>query len=157
MLLLQTDTGSSSEQQRHLRQKTKKPESEKIPASFYIAFTELFSFRGFLCSSFSNRCFGCSCFSSRCFSGSSRCRLLRTTGASCFFSSSLSHVLIIVNQFDKAHFSVISQTVTGFDNTGITSRTICNLYRDFLEEFSNGIFVLQIAEYYTTRISCIVF
>ena len=93
--------------------------------------------------------FFCSCFSSI---------LLRTTSTSCLLSSScLSHVFIIVYQFDETHFCVVTQTVTSLDDTSVTTRTVSNLNRDFLEQFCYSEFVLQVAKYNTTRVCSVIF
>ena len=69
----------------------------------------------------------------------------------CFLSScSLSHVFIVIYQFDKAHFSIITQTMTCFDDTSITTRTICYFYRDFFEQLRYSKLILQVAKYNTT-------
>ena len=51
---------------------------------------------------------------------------------------------------NEAHGCVITQTVTCLQDTSVTTRTVTDLLRYFLEQFCYSIFVLQIAEYHTS-------
>ena len=107
--------------------------------------------RLFCCGSLS-----CRSFSNRSFCGSSR--FFRTASSRRFLSGFLfQHVFVVINQFDKASFCVITQTVTGFQDTGISSGAIGDLYGDFFEQLRNRLFVLQIAEHYSSRVGSVFF
>ena len=67
----------------------------------------------------------CRSFNSWCLSSRS---FLRTTCTSGLLGSFLSHVFIVVNQLDKTHLRIITCTETSLDDSGITTRTVSNLY-----------------------------
>ena len=138
------------------RQDTKKPPHHWggfpiIKNSIGLLSLCLFS-RSFCC----RRCFCCRSFSSRSFS-SSRSLLRRTARTSCFLSHLLlSHVLIVVNKLNEAHLSIVTQTVACLNDASVATRTVGNLHRDYLEEFSYSKLVLQVAKNYTTRVCSVV-
>lgn len=111
---------------------------------------------GLLSLCFFSRSFSCRSLCSRS-SFSSSSLLGRTARTSCFLSHLiLSHVLVVVNEFDEAHLGIVTQTVASLDDASVATRTVGNLHRDFLEEFSYSILVLQVAKYYTTRVCSVV-
>ena len=128
----------------------KKPLQSLGTVFTYKRIVDLFCL-GFFSSSFSGRSLNC-----RSRLGSSAL-LGRTASTSSFLGSLiLSHVLVVINEFDEAHFSIVTQTVTSLDDTSVTARTVCNLHRDFLKQFSYSILVLQIAKYHTTGVCSVV-
>lgn len=53
---------------------------------------------------------------------------------------------VIVNEFDEAHLGVVTKTVTGFEDAGVTTGTVSNFLSYFAEEFRNCILVLEVGE-----------
>lgn len=53
---------------------------------------------------------------------------------------------VVVNEFDEAHLGVITETVAGFEDAGVTSGAVSDFLRDFAEKFGNSIFVLEVRE-----------
>ena len=107
--------------------------------------------RLFSCCFFS-RSFSCRCFSCRSFSG---CSLTATTCALCLLLF-LSHVFIVVNEFDESHVGTITLAEAKLDDTSVATGTVSHFLRDILEQFSNSEFVLQIAEDNAARVRCVV-
>ena len=122
-----------------VHEKGETPEPGRFP--FFLSYVSAL-FRSFLlcrCFCFRNRSF--SCRSSR--FGCSGRLLTRTSCLRSFLRSRfLQHVFVVVNQFNEAHRSVITQTVTGLDNPGVTTRTVSNFLSHFLEKFRYSVFIL---------------
>ena len=59
---------------------------------------------------------------------------------------------IAIKPWDKSMFRVIEKAIidSSLQDTSVTTRTITDLLRYFLEQFCYSIFVLQIAEYHTS-------
>lgn len=103
----------------------------------------------FCCRGFCLRCFCLRSFDSGSIVFGSR--LARTASASCLLCSFVfEHSFVVVNELDKACFCVITEAVAGFEDTCVSTGTIGDFLRNLLEEDSNSLFVLEIAEDKTT-------
>src|SRR5690606_2621140 len=85
-----------------------------------------------------------SIFSSRCSSG--RSFTFSATTASSFFDFFLTSVVefVEVDQFDHRHISVISKTVTQFDDPGVSARTVSNFCRYITEQIRYSVLVAKV-------------
>lgn len=58
----------------------------------------------------------------------------------------LKHGLVVVYQLDEAGLGVVTETVAGFENAGVSAGTLADFLSNFLEEYLHGLFVLEVAE-----------
>ena len=79
------------------------------------------------------------------------------SSGSCFFTAAaaclrlagfgiLKHGLVVVYQLDEAGLGVVTETVAGFENAGVSAGTLADFLSNFLEEYLHGLFVLEVAE-----------
>src|SRR5690606_24361967 len=59
--------------------------------------------------------------------------------------------LVVINQLNKSHLGIISQTILQLNDPGITARPGGHFFRNLTKQDRNRLFILKIAEYGPTR------
>jgi len=53
---------------------------------------------------------------------------------------------IVVDEFDEAEGSVVAESVFCFDDSGVSSGSLEDFRGDVVEEFGDGVFVVEVSE-----------